>query len=636
MDTSVRDRSLVDPRAVASLDHASPEVSSSWVGLSMMAFGELPPMGLAAGERPAADVEVLCSAVAIAECELARRMHAASVSGSLPLTGAGALPLARGWSAGWAKRLASAGEFAARWPQIGSVWAAGVITSEHVQAVARHADSLTGAQLGAVLDELVPLWGRLTPRAVGMFVERVIRMLHPPPDPEPDERDAYESRSLGFALTGDSVLLSGVLPRLEGEALIAAIDAFADRLRSEADHVPASSRRADALKALVNAAHASGGLPSRGGLPVSVSVTMDTTSAGDVVWSSSRGHTLTRAEARFACCDALVTPIVLDTYRAVPDSGDDELPGGVTGVTGVMRVMGGRLSVHGDPGAGAIDPGEGHSRGVHLVRADSQHDDPGGPHPGATHPGGAHPGGAHPGGVMSFDPESGGDNAGGPGSGALESVGRSPTARISALAVTLLGTRMPLAVGRTARTATSAQRRALAARDRGCIVPGCGIAAENCQTHHVHEWADGGESDLSNLECCAGPITGRSTSGCGPSHQRHPVLRRRLPRILVARLGRPGRPTTALPGLSPEPHVAAGDCEDLNGNQVGEGARFRDWHAGQQVSRSAGLQDLDLDDFLLTLVGQREGDDPGLTCPGPGDLPVRRGLDGEGATRLVD
>ena len=48
--------------------------------------------------------------------------------------------------------------------------------------------------------------------------------------------------------------------------------------------------------------------------------------------------------------------------------------------------------------------------------------------------------------------------------------------------------RIRLAVGRSARTDTPAQRRALAARDRGCIIPGCGIPAEACQTHHVEDW----------------------------------------------------------------------------------------------------------------------------------------------------
>ena len=303
---------LVVDRARSAAAAASPEVAQAWTHLAGLTAGELPAMGLGAGERPAADVEVLCSAVASVEYELARRMAAAARSGSLPLVGDGAMLLARGWSAGWARRLARAGAFADVHPALGGVWAAGVITSEHVHALARHADRLDNDQMAAVITELSPWWGELSPVAVAQFVARVIRVLTPPSDPEPDEAAAHEARSLSFALTSDSVVLSGNLPRLEGEAVIAAIDAFAERLRSEADHVPASARRADALVALANAAHASGSIPSRGGLPVSVSVTLDSTALGDQLWTTSRGHTLTAAEARFTTCDALVTPIVLD------------------------------------------------------------------------------------------------------------------------------------------------------------------------------------------------------------------------------------------------------------------------------------------------------------------------------------
>ena len=113
--------------------------------------------------------------------------------------------------------------------------------------------------------------------------------------------------------------MSGNLPRLEGEAVIAAVEAFAERLRCEADHVPASARRADGLVALANAAHASGSIPSRGGLPVSVSVTLESTVLGDQIWTTSRGHTLTGAEQRFTSCDAMITPIVVDKGRC-PDT----------------------------------------------------------------------------------------------------------------------------------------------------------------------------------------------------------------------------------------------------------------------------------------------------------------------------
>jgi hypothetical protein len=72
-------------------------------------------------------------------------------------------------------------------------------------------------------------------------------------------------------------------------------------------------------------------------------------------------------------------------------------------------------------------------------------------------------------------------------------------ARLAALASAMLDSRVPIAVGRTERTATPAQRRALAARDKGCIIPGCGVAAEACQVHHVTEWSAGGGTDPDNL-----------------------------------------------------------------------------------------------------------------------------------------
>jgi hypothetical protein len=307
------------------------------------------------------------------------------------------------------------------------VWASGVITSEHVHALARHADHLDADQMAAVIEELAPWWGRMSPLAVAHFVQRVIRVLNPPPDPEPGESDAHESRSLSFALTSDSVILSGSLPRLEGEAVIAAVEAFAERLRSEADHVPASARRADGLVALVNAAHASGSIPSRGGLPVSVSVTLDSTVLGDQIWTTSRGHTLTGAEQRFTACDARVTPIVVGTGHC-PDTVAELLEAAGLVVDGIAQVP--------------SDP--------------------------------------------SFDAS---------GITSLPSAAR----RIAELATALLGTRIPLAVGRTARTATPAQRRTLAVRDKGCIIPGCGIPAEACQTHHIEDWAAGGNTDLPNL-----------------------------------------------------------------------------------------------------------------------------------------
>jgi hypothetical protein len=56
----------------------------------------------------------------------------------------------------------------------------------------------------------------------------------------------------------------------------------------------------------------------------------------------------------------------------------------------------------------------------------------------------------------------------------------------------------PLSVGRKSRNIPPAIRRALNARDRGCRFPGCSNT-RYVDAHHVHHWAQGGETKLSNL-----------------------------------------------------------------------------------------------------------------------------------------
>ena len=57
----------------------------------------------------------------------------------------------------------------------------------------------------------------------------------------------------------------------------------------------------------------------------------------------------------------------------------------------------------------------------------------------------------------------------------------------------------PLWLGRSARLPNSAQRAVIAARDKGCAVPGCGTPVEWCQIHHILWWSQGGKTDLDNL-----------------------------------------------------------------------------------------------------------------------------------------
>lgn len=55
-----------------------------------------------------------------------------------------------------------------------------------------------------------------------------------------------------------------------------------------------------------------------------------------------------------------------------------------------------------------------------------------------------------------------------------------------------------LDLGRTVRAFQPAQRRAIAARDRRCVIPGCRVPARWCEVHHVTNWQHGGATDVGN------------------------------------------------------------------------------------------------------------------------------------------
>ncbi|MCV7171058.1 DUF222 domain-containing protein [Mycobacterium manitobense] len=63
-----------------------------------------------------------------------------------------------------------------------------------------------------------------------------------------------------------------------------------------------------------------------------------------------------------------------------------------------------------------------------------------------------------------------------------------------------------LYLGRARRCATTAQRLALFARDRGCTRPGCTAPAYQTQVHHAQrDWAEGGRTDIDELALACQP-----------------------------------------------------------------------------------------------------------------------------------
>ena len=57
----------------------------------------------------------------------------------------------------------------------------------------------------------------------------------------------------------------------------------------------------------------------------------------------------------------------------------------------------------------------------------------------------------------------------------------------------------PLDLGRKTRVISTAQRRAVIARDHHCAHPGCRRSPRRCDVHHVTPWFAGGATDVGNL-----------------------------------------------------------------------------------------------------------------------------------------
>ncbi|MBL7500072.1 DUF222 domain-containing protein [Frankia sp. CNm7] len=57
---------------------------------------------------------------------------------------------------------------------------------------------------------------------------------------------------------------------------------------------------------------------------------------------------------------------------------------------------------------------------------------------------------------------------------------------------------IPLELGRTKRIVPPGLRKAVVARDGGCVFPQCDRPAEWCEVHHLEHWIDGGTTDLDN------------------------------------------------------------------------------------------------------------------------------------------
>ncbi len=61
-----------------------------------------------------------------------------------------------------------------------------------------------------------------------------------------------------------------------------------------------------------------------------------------------------------------------------------------------------------------------------------------------------------------------------------------------------------LNMGRSVRTATPVQRRAIITRDRHCRAPGCSTKPKHCDVHHIDHWINGGRTDVHRMVLLCG------------------------------------------------------------------------------------------------------------------------------------
>lgn len=155
----------------------------------------------------------------------------------------------------------------------------------------------------------------------------------------------------------------------------------------------------------------------------------------------------------------------------------------------------------------------------------------------------------------------------------------------------------PLDVGTTVRLATGPMRKALIARDKGCVC--CGAPPLYCDAHHVVSWIDGGETKITNLVLLCKRCHRDLHSGhwnirivndtvevarpTWATPERIPRGRYRPPPTSPP----PNRPTTAAPGRawprdSDPPWITAEEAARLNAWGDPPNAVPNDAHAQQQ------------------------------------------------------
>ena len=163
------------------------------------------------------------------------------------------------------------------YPRVWQVWLTGAVSTAHISALATGTEPLSIKVVGDIIRAVLPRICDLTPAEVAKAAAKARGVVDP--DGERDrEQGEYDRRRLTIRPEAGGVRISGVLPKAEGLALTAMVEAYAERLRVEADGLSRTQRRADGLAAVVAAA-ADTTQPCQGGLPAGVVMTISLTEA---------------------------------------------------------------------------------------------------------------------------------------------------------------------------------------------------------------------------------------------------------------------------------------------------------------------------------------------------------------------
>ncbi|MGY4771713.1 DUF222 domain-containing protein [Kribbella sp. CWNU-51] len=351
-----------------------------------------------------------------------------------------------------------------------------------VTALEKIPDTVPVEDLDVAERELLALARHLSPAELRKAGQRV-RDIHDTDGPEPDEHQAYARESLTLTGADRGVKFRGYLANENAELLRSLIHAGARPHRThtgDLDPRPRDKRQADALTTALTLA----------------ATAYDTTTPARPTDAATAGATTARARTTgSAGADTAGAGTPGSAGAGTAGAADADMAG-----AGQADVTEAGVGTTGAAGASPAGAGTADADGTLRVgRADA--DGPGGVGAGGA---GRIPGfGAKANITVTIDlqdlksatADAIGDVVYGDGLSAATIRRLACDAKVIPL---VLGSKSePLDVGRAERLVTGAMRRALNARDTGCVV--CGAPPVQCDAHHLQSWIDGGATAVHNL-----------------------------------------------------------------------------------------------------------------------------------------